>query len=54
MARELLIIRIVSIRAASTNAGRSAQKTGPKSRSKPGHPPIGKPIHEASTTRSTS
>ena len=27
----------------NTNAGRSAQKTGPKPRSKPGHPPSGSP-----------
>ena len=50
----LVIDRIESITAVSRKAGSSAQKTGPKSRSKPGIATSGSPIHEAAAIRSRS
>ena len=54
MATALLTVRTEATTATSTKAGRSAQKAGPNSRSKPAHSPVGNPAHGASATRPAS
>ena len=43
MAMASSMVSMAATSVTNTNAGRSAQKTGPKPRSKPGHPPSGSP-----------
>ena len=54
MATAPLTVRTEAITATNRKAGSSAQKDGPKSRSKPAHSPVGRPTHGASTTRPAS
>ena len=54
MATESPIVSMAPTRVTKTKPGSSAQKTGPKPRSIPGHDPRGSPIHAASATRATS
>ena len=54
MAMESPTVSMAPTRVTRTNAGSSVQKAGPKSRSNPGHPPSGNPIHAASATRPKS
>ena len=50
MATESPIVSMAPTSVTNTNAGRSAQKTGPKLRSKPGQLLSGMPIHAACAT----
>ena len=54
MAAPSPIVSIAPTSVTNTNAGRSAQKTGPKLRSKPGQPLAGTPIHPAPANEATS
>ena len=54
MAAPSPIVSMAPTSVTNTNAGRSAQKTGPKLRSKPGQPADGTPIHAAPATDATS
>ena len=54
VATALLMVLTVPTMATNRNAGRSAQKDGPNSRSNPGHCSFGRPIHDAAPMPSVS